>query len=267
MFSKPLGVTASAVALALAVGGCRTATPAGGTPPGAATGATGGGATGAASGAAPAGTSIAGRTSGMEKRDGFLPLYLDGTSGKLLLELPADSTRLLLFVSEATGLGSNPVGLDRGGEQVLVVFENWNYRSSLRDNAAHARTVAESFPPSTVAALPLVAREGERLLVDATDFFVRDWVDVAGTLAAARQGSYSLARERSGVARAHTRNFPRNTEVDVSLTFATTGDPGRTVQAIVPDGRSFTIRQHASLLPLPDSAYRPRELDPRVGFN
>ena len=279
MFSKPLGVTASAVALALAVGGCRTATPAGGTPPGAATGATGGGATGAASGAAPAGTSIAGRTSGMEKRDGFLPLYLDGTSGKLLLELPADSTRVLLFVSEATGLGSNPVGLDRGanagswvarfdraGEQVLVVFENWNYRSSLRDNAAHARTVAESFPPSTVAALPLVAREGGRLLVDATDFFVRDWVDVAGTLAAAGQGSYSLARERSGVARAHTRNFPRNTEVDVSLTFATTGDPGRTVQAIVPEGRSFTIRQHASLLPLPDSAYRPRELDPRVGF-
>src|SRR5215211_4326269 len=93
MFSKPLGVTASVVALALAIGG---------------------GATGAASGAAPAGTSIAGRTSGMEKRDGFLPLYLDGTSGKLLLELPADSTRVLLFVSEATGLGSNPVGLDRG---------------------------------------------------------------------------------------------------------------------------------------------------------
>jgi len=224
-------------------------------------------------------TSIAARTGGMARRDGFIPLYIDERQGKLLLELPRDSTRALFFVTEATGLGSNPIGLDRGadgasqvarfdrdGERVLVVFENWNYRSSARDNPAHVRTVMESFPPSTVAALPLLAQESGRLLVDATGLFVRDWVDVAGTLQRTGQGSYALDKERSGIYRPYTKAFPQNTEVDVTLTFAAGGAPGDIVRQIVPDGRAFTIRQHASLLPLPDEGYRPRGLDPRVGF-
>ena len=87
---------------------------------------------------------------------------------------------------------------DRDGERVLVVLENWAYRST-SGNADHARTVAEAFPPSTVAALPLLAEEGGRLLVDATDFAMRDWNDVVGTLRASQQGTYAVARDRSSV--------------------------------------------------------------------
>ncbi len=222
---------------------------------------------------------ITARTAALEKRDGFVPVYLDTATGKLLLELPRDSFRALLFITEATGLGSNPVGLDRGadvasqvtrfdrdGDHVLVVFENWNYRSSAATNADHRRTVAEAFPPSTVASLPLVAREGGRLLVDATDWILRDWIGVSRTLEQARQGGYAVARDRSGVNRANTGNFPDNTELDVSLTFAASGNPGGIVESIVPDGRAFTVRQHLSLVRLPDDNYRPRALDPRVGF-
>ena len=116
-----------------------------------------------ASAPAPAAASpISAKTAGLEKRDGFLPVYLDNKTGKILLEIPRDSTRALMFVSLATGLGSNPIGLDRGagyenylarfdrnGDRMLVVFENWNYRTSAQDNPAHVRTIAESFPPST----------------------------------------------------------------------------------------------------------------------
>ncbi|MHB1074234.1 MAG: hypothetical protein ACYC3Q_15735, partial [Gemmatimonadaceae bacterium] len=122
--------------------------------------------------AAPA-TSIAAKVGGLEKHDGFIPAYVDARAGKLLLEIPRDSMRALFFVAQATGLGSNPVGIDRGanggaqvvrfdraGDRVLVVFENWDFRSSDRANAAHQRTVSEAFPPSTVAGLPLVAEEG-----------------------------------------------------------------------------------------------------------
>ncbi|HEX8849213.1 MAG TPA: zinc-dependent metalloprotease [Gemmatimonadaceae bacterium] len=226
---------------------------------------------------APAG--IAAKTAGMTRRDGWIPLYLDAAKGKLYLELPSDSLRALLFTSQATGLGSNPIGIDRGadgfsqiarfdraGERVLVVFENWSYRSSFTDNPAHARTVAEAFPPSTVAALPVVASEGARILVDVTDFALTDWLDVAGTLQGANQGSYSVARDRSSINGALTRAFPGNTEIDAWLTFATSGRPGRTVAQIVPEGRAFTLRQHISMMPLPDAGYRPRPLDPRVGF-
>lgn len=232
--------------------------------------------------AAPAGgvgTSIAARTAGMERLDGFLPLHLDGRTGKILLELPADSTRALVLTTLATGLGSNPVGLDRGangseyvvrfermGERVLAVYENWNYRSSDSANAAHQRTVTEAFPPSTVAALPIVATEGRKLLVDATDFLVRDWMGVSRTLQRAGQGSYALAKDRSGVHRPYTRAFPRNTEIDLALTFAATGAPGPIVERIAPDGAAITLRQHVSLVALPDGGYRPRPQDPRVGY-
>ena len=229
--------------------------------------------------AASAPSAISAKTRGLEKRDGFIPVYLDEKQGKILLELPRDSMRALMFFGLATGLGSNPIGLDRGangdnfitrfeknGERVLVVFENWNYRSSAADNPAHIRTIAESFPPSTSGSLPVVAEEGGRILVDATEFLMRDWNDVAGTLTQSNEGSYAVARDRSSIYRPYTRAFPDNTEIDIALTFTTQGRPGQTVASIVPDGKSFTLRQHVSLLKLPDGGFRPRVLDPRMGF-
>src|SRR5438552_16922508 len=184
----------------------------------------------------PVTTSIAARTANLDKRDGLIPIYIDWRQGKLLLELPRDSMRVLFFTSQATGLGSNPIGIDRGaggqeqiarfdrdGDHVLVVFENWAYRSSAYDDRAHQRSVAEAFPPSTIAALPLVAEEGGHLLVDATELAMRDWNDVAGTLARSQQGTYAVSRDRSSITRAYTKAFPTTTEIDASLTFATAG--------------------------------------------
>jgi hypothetical protein len=223
--------------------------------------------------------SIGARTAGLEKSDGFIPLYLDTRQGKLLLELPRDSTRALLVITQATGLGSNPVGIDRGsdgearvvrfdrdGERVLVVFENWNYRSSAANNAAHQRSVEEAFPPSTVASLPLVATEGGRLLVDASDLVIRDWNRVAETLASSRQGTYTVARDRSSIFRPYTKAFPDNTEIDVALTFTTNGVPGPIVDRVVPEGHALTLRQHMTLAALPNDGYTPRASDPRVGY-
>ena len=231
-----------------------------------------------ATAAAPA-SAIGAKTAGMEKRDGFIPMYLESKTGKILLELPRDSMHALMFVGQATGLGSNPIGIDRGsgtdnyvtrfdrnGDHVLVVFENWNYRSSAADNPAHVRTVMEAFPPSTPGSLPIVAESGGRMLVDATDFVMRDWTDVAGTIAASNEGSYSVARDRSSIYRPYTKAFPENDEIDVALTFATQGKSGQTISSIVPDGKSFTLREHISLLQLPDDGYKPRVLDPRTGF-
>ncbi|HET9454377.1 MAG TPA: zinc-dependent metalloprotease [Gemmatimonadaceae bacterium] len=223
---------------------------------------------------------IASKTTGFERREGFLPVYLESRGGRILLEIPRDSTRVLFMVSQATGFGSNPIGIDRGasaddqvlrfereGERVLAVFENWRYRSSARENAAHQRSIAEGFAASTMASMPVLAEEGGRLLVDATDFLVRDWTDIAGTMARSQQGNYALARDRSGINRALTRNFPDNTEIDLSLTFALSGGrPGGIASQILPDARAFTLRQHVTLHRLPDDNYRPRAWDPRVGF-
>ena len=228
---------------------------------------------------APALPTIAAKTAGLERRDGFVPIVLDRRTGSVWLELPAEGTRLLLCTSLATGLGSNPVGLDRGragrcdvahlqpaGQAQVVVLENWSYRSTLPDNPAHSRSVEEAFAPSTVASLPLLAQEGDRVLVDAAELLRRDWNDVTGALAAADQGSYGLVRERSYVYEPSTRAYPRNTELEMALTFEARDRPGRIVADIAPDGRAFTVRQHLTLAALPDDAYRPRAFDPRMNF-
>jgi hypothetical protein len=222
-------------------------------------------------------SSIATRVAGFERKDGFVPLWVDTHQSRLYAELPRDTLRALLFVTMATGLGSNPVGLDRGaqgseqvvrfdrdGDRVLMVFENTGFRSSL--DAAHRRTVDESFPPSTVASLPVLAQEGDRTLVDLTDVVFRDWTDVGGTLTRQNQGSYALARERSSLDRPFIRAYPDNSEIDASLAFVTTTQPGSIVASIAPDARAFTLRQHLSLVRMPRAGYVPRLHDPRVGF-
>lgn len=220
---------------------------------------------------------IAARTVGLQKHDGFIPFYFNEKTGSIWLEIPHDSARALLLTTLATGLGSNPIGLDRGsgeGEQVtrfersadkvLVIFENTQYRSS--GNADHLRTVLEAFPPSTVAALPVLAEENGRILVDATDFVMRDWNNVAATLQGSGQGTYVLARDRSHVYLPYTKAFPDNTEIDAAVTWAASGKPGGIVSSIAPDGSAFTLRQHITLLRLPDDGYKPRAADPRIGY-
>src|SRR5690606_16982394 len=147
-------------------------------------------------------------TARMERRDGFIPLWIAPDGSKLHLELPADSMRALMHVKQATGLGSNPIGIDRGatagaqvvrfrrvGDRMLVIFENWRYRSSNPDTL-HQRSIREAFPQSTVASLPILASRDGRALVDVTEFVMRDWANVTRTLARTQQGNYSVARDR-----------------------------------------------------------------------
>lgn len=211
------------------------------------------------------------------RRDGFVPLLIGPNRDRLRLELPADGLRALFLVSLATGAGSNPLGLDRGadgptevvrfdrvGSRMLMVFENTAYRSS--GDSLHQRTIDESFASSTVASLPILAEENGRVVVDATDLAFRDWNDVAGTLRGGGEGSYSVTRDRSQIRLERTKAYPDNSEVDVELTFTTSGAPGRILRQVSPDGSAISLRQHFTFLRLPDASYRPRAWDPRTGY-
>src|SRR5271167_743354 len=69
--------------------------------------------------------SIEERTAGMQKMDGYFPIYWDDRSGSLFLEIPRFDAEFLLTTGLAAGLGSNDIGLDRGqgGAGRLVSFE------------------------------------------------------------------------------------------------------------------------------------------------
>ncbi|HEX9894509.1 MAG TPA: DUF5117 domain-containing protein, partial [Gemmatimonadales bacterium] len=221
--------------------------------------------------------STADKTRGMQKLDGFVPIYWDSTAGKVFLEL-VPGQELLYVVSLPAGLGSNDIGLDRsqlGGEaivrfdrigpKVLMVQPNLRYRAERTTNPAERRAVAESFASSALWGFKVEAAADGRVLVDATDFALRDGHGVIPALARNRQGTYRLDLSRSAVYLPRTKAFPRNSELEVTLTFA--GDqPGDWVRDVTPTPGAITVRQRHSFIQLPDAGYTPREFDPRAGY-
>jgi len=219
------------------------------------------------------------KIAGMEHKDGLFPTDWDGKAGKLYLEIPELGKDFLLLDQLPYGLGSNDIGLDRGqlgqgrvvhflhvGGKVLLVAPNLSYRSSAAD-AAERIAVRESFAESVLWGFKLEAEENGRLLVDATDFFLRDAHGVTESLQAANQGNYHLDANRSAITLDNTKNFPKNTEVEAILTFVAEGRPkGEFVASVTPDPHAITLREHTSLIELPGPGYTPRRFDSRSGF-
>jgi len=54
------------------------------------------------------------RVAGMQKIDGYFPLYWDERTGNLWLEISRFDSDFLYAGGLAAGLGSNDIGLDRG---------------------------------------------------------------------------------------------------------------------------------------------------------
>jgi len=224
----------------------------------------------------PQDRSLSAKTAGLQKIDGFVPLYWDAATGKMLMEISRFNTEFLLQVSLAAGLGSNPIGLDRGqlgtthvvffervGPKVLLIEPNYRFRAISTDDAER-RAVQDSFAHSVLWGFKVEAAEGGRVLVDASAFFLRDAHGVADQLRRARQGQFRFDEARSAFYLPRTRAFPKNTEVEATLTFASE-DPGFMVREVAPSAGSVTVREHYSLVELPDDGYKPRALDPRVG--
>jgi len=210
--------------------------------------------------------------------EGFFNLYWQEDSGKLYWEIDQLDTEFIYQVSMGSGLGSNPIGIDRGqlrgtyvlsaqrvGPRILLVEPNYRYRAS-SDNALERQAVEDAFAPSVIWGFDIVATENDSILVDASDFFLRDARDVIGTISSRNQGNYSLDKSRSAFYLDNTKVFPENVEVEVMLTF-TSNNPGNLVNAVAATGNSITLRQHHSMVKLPDDGFQTRLADPRIGTN
>ena len=220
------------------------------------------------------------RTTGMRRLDGFFPLYWDSAGGQLFMEITRWNTEVLALSGLAAGLGSNDIGLDRGGLQgsrvvefervgpkVLMVMPNYNYRSS-STNPAEVRAVRDAFARSIVWGFTVAAESdgGRRVLVDMNEYLIRDATNIAPRLT---PGSYRLDNTRSTVYLPMTQNFPRNTEMEVELTFiqqpggAAGGGRGggaffEGVGSVAATGEAASVRVHHSFVELPGPGYTPR---------
>lgn len=219
----------------------------------------------------------------LTRKDGFLTLFADEKSSKIYAVFPpADEEGVVLRAIHAagltSGLGSNPVGLDRGlfdggsliafrrvGGKLIAEQENWTYRAT-SDNPLEQKAVRESFARSFIWAgeISAIGPNGESL-VDISSFITRDSLGVAVALERHPKGGiYSVALDRTFPDTENALAFPDNVEFDAYLTLVSDA-PGDEVRATASDGRAITMVQHQSLVRLPDDGYAPRAFDIRSG--
>ncbi len=163
--------------------------------------------------------------------------------------LPLSDTRLMRF--------------DRVGDKVYLTHVNTRFtadegspmRNSLDDNVGHSRVRAFDIQSE---------HESEKhLLLDVTPLFVSDYPQIASLIKPYYGNkSVGLDKDRSHVG--SVMNFPRNSEIDVELTFETS-DRARVGGEGVSDERSIPVGVRYSLFALPETPMARRLADDRVG--
>ncbi|MDJ0940099.1 MAG: zinc-dependent metalloprotease [Woeseiaceae bacterium] len=220
-------------------------------------------------------------TNDYESIPGFVPMYWDNAGGRLYVKVDAFDTPFIYQSSLPRGVGSNNLGLDRGqlgdtklvrfvrsGPRVLLIEDNLGFRA-VSDDADEKQAVDESFARSVIWGFNVASEAGGAVLIDGTDFFLRDAHGLSASLAASAEGAYSVDGSRSAIYLPRTKGFPDNTEVEAVITYV--GSPtGPHLQTVVPDPTSVTVHLHHSFIRLPEDGYTPLPYDPRagvIGFN
>lgn len=212
----------------------------------------------------------------LEKETGQVWLVLDPASfrdGRL----PGEWGRYLYVDGIHGGLGSNPIGLDRGriGRTRLVAFRRVGHRflieeinlkfRALETEAAETEATTNSFARSVLWSGEIKpGHRGNHDRVNLTSFFIRDAIGAAQAMESTDQGNFQLDPSRSYVDLPACLFFPDNMELQTVLTFEGT-KPGEQVRSVAAAPEAVTLVQHQSFIRLPDDGFRTREYDPRSG--
>ncbi|MGO4210517.1 zinc-dependent metalloprotease [Terriglobus sp. 2YAB30_2] len=223
---------------------------------------------------------IAQRTASLEKKDGFFPIYYEAKTAHLFFEIREWNKQFLYAKHSASGTGA---GVNRGaiqqgqvvhfsriGPKVMLTAENerWITKSG---EPAQEEAFRDGFPQSIIGGFTIAAEdENGAVLVDATDFLMRDALGYASRLGT----GFRLDPSRSSIMEEHTKNFPKNTEIETLLTFGKEpaggfgfggGEGAGGLAAVSPDANSVSLSIRQSLIELPDGNYNPRPWDQRAG--
>ena len=216
-----------------------------------------------------------------DKIEGLFELYRDPEENKVFLAIRPDQFDQIYLcsitrtqgdgyffdsaslVSIGRGSGTFPFVFQRVGKKVFFAHKNVYYRAE--PDAAIHRAVDRGLSDSILGVGSIEGQphpETGAVLVDPSDFFIQDIASVSSRLRRyLKEGSYSFDDDNSYFG--SLKNFPHNTEIDVVLHF--TNDAPKMDIPTLADTRSFQHIYHYSLSNLPESDFRPRLADDRVG--
>lgn len=191
-------------------------------------------------------------TRGMPHVPGAIPLYFEEETGRVFLELDPDGDPILHMVGLSTGFGWPLDAFTIRSDRATTLLRFQRRASEVQLSAEHAPypgSADDAGPHAVPAALPVVAEDGARVLVDGTAFLVRDADDVIGSLEMVGE-SAEFDRDRSGVEWPPPTQSATSTSLDVRTVF---GVPGGSawVERRSPDPERLTVVQRHIFLEAP----------------
>jgi len=202
-------------------------------------------------------------TTGTKKSEGLWTLY--HKDQQILVELKQNQLGqdYLMLSSIARGVSQNMViGGIMWGDEVLWSFRKVgdkihvlrrNVKFKARPGSPEASAVKVAYGDSVMYALPVLTETNGGFLVDMTRIFLSDDEQIGKMLGA------NFVADRSTIG--GVKAFKQNIELDVNAVYSSQGESDS-----VPDPRGMPVTVHYSISQLPNTGYKPRRADDRVGY-
>ncbi|MFC1898438.1 zinc-dependent metalloprotease [Candidatus Cloacimonadota bacterium] len=208
----------------------------------------------------------------MEKIEGLFTLYRDLEEGTVYMQINPEQLGIIYlctmtrqsgdaYMFDASSMLWNfPFFFKKVNKKIQLVQKNLNFRADF--DPAMNRSIEKSISNSIMASTSIVGKphdETGAMLIKANDFFVRDMANVESRTSRYKQ-NFNFDKDNSYFGT--LKSFPQNTEIDVILHFMS--KEWRDVFTLA-DSRSMIHKYHYSLSVIPESDYRPRVADDRIG--
>ena len=190
---------------------------------------------------------------------------------KVWAEIPDSllGRELFVLISIARGIGDGQLlgGMSWGfGDDWIWQFRKVddnihvvrkNVRFFADKGSPEEKAVDLAYTDSVLFSVPIATyAPSGAAVIDLSGIFMTDLPQIGRSLP-----GFAFARDRSTWSR--VKNFPDNTELEVAATY---GSGGQAELDTVADSRGVTVNVHYSISMLPQTGYRPRLADNRVGY-
>ena len=143
-------------------------------------------------------------------------------------------------------------------DRVMIVRRNYRYQAD--SGTTEEKSVKLAYTDSIIFSLPIVAAGPDGGdMVDLTPVFMSDLPNLSRWTIP----GFTFVKDRSNWDK--VKGFTENVELEVAATYSSENND-EAFDGIVLDGRGLTVNIHYSISKLPDSGYKPRVADERVGY-
>ncbi len=201
--------------------------------------------------------------------EGLIPLY--HKESRLYAELSGGQFQdeYLILIAIARGIGQRPLlggytwgfgddwvwSFRKVDKNVHIVRRNVRFKAE--GGTPEARAVKNAFTDSVIFSLPIITKGpkgGD--LIDLSPVFLSDLPQISRVMP-----GFAFAADKSTWD--SVKGFEKNVELQVAAVYSSSG---RVEMDTVPDSRGATVIVHYSIAKIPNTGYKPRVADSRVGY-